>query len=233
MESKQRFQRDFLVFTVLGPFLIYIAVALVFNTKLLSTWGSHLWMLFGLLLLFCLQTQPTRLKIRAVLVRCVAFGAVFVVADVIQTISTPYVLGVPLRTHYPSSAIAAEVHKRWEQRYDQPLLIVGGDWWLASLASLGGPHRLRIYGGSDINWLDMGLKCSGWITDDELAKCGGVLVWDVSQSGGKRPAILASRFPAAEFLEPVSIPWLTSAKIPPLQLGLAIVPPGEKGVKKE
>jgi 4-amino-4-deoxy-L-arabinose transferase-like glycosyltransferase len=232
LDGRQRFQRSFLALMVLGPFLIYVGMAIVTNKQLLSAWGSHLWMFFGLLVLFCIETHPVRPKIRAALVRCVAIGAVFVAATVITSISTPYVLGIPLRIHYPGPAIAAEVQKQWQQRYDQPLVIVGGDWWLASLASLGGPRRPQVYGGSDLNCLDMGPLCSGWITDDDLLASGAVLVWDARRSG-KRPDVLAARFPAAEFLEPVAIAWLTDAKMRPLQLGMAILPPLTKTIGNE
>ena len=232
LDARQRFQRSFLAMTVLGPFLICIALALATNKRLQSAWGSHLWMFFGLLVLFCIETHAARSKIRIALVRCVAIGAVFFAAVIIESISTPYMLGIPLRIHYPGSAVAAEVYKQWEQRYERPLAIVGGDWWLASLASLSGPRRLQVYGGSDINWLDMGPYCSGWITDDDLRTSGGVLVWDADRSG-KRPDLLATRFPDAEFLEPVAIPWLTAAKLPPLQLGMAILPPLKKTTADE
>ena len=103
--------------------------------------------------------------------------------------------------------------------------MVAGDWWLASLAALDSPRRPHIYGGSDLNALDMGQKETDLFSDGDFLASGGVLVWDAKVHGPK-PAELARRFPTARFLKPVRLPYQTGAGIAPLKLGLAVVPTG-------
>ncbi len=54
-----QFPRDFLLAMTLGPFAIQLALAAVFNIRLLNTYGSQFWMFAGLALLYCLAVRPT------------------------------------------------------------------------------------------------------------------------------------------------------------------------------
>jgi len=225
IEAEERFQRDFLLAMALGPFALHLVAAGVFNRWLLSAYGSQLWMFAGVLLLFCLAIRPTQAAMRQSFVRCIAIGVVFVVCLVVHGIATPYVLKMPLRIHCPSTALAAQVRELWTRRYGQPLPIVAGDWWLVSNIGFYGPDRPVMYGGSSPNLLDMGPDCSGWTNDEELLSRGGVVVWDASTCADDPREVLPARFPSVEFLPPLSIPWQTGAKIPPLRVGVAIIPP--------
>jgi hypothetical protein len=65
-----------------------------------------------------------------------------------------------------------------------------------------------------------------WADDDDLNQKGGMIVWERSDDNGDLPDDLRSRFPKAEVLpEILELPYKTSAKIPPLRIGIAIVPP--------
>jgi 4-amino-4-deoxy-L-arabinose transferase-like glycosyltransferase len=221
----ERFHRDFLLAMALGPFALHLLAAGVLNRWLLSAYGSQLWMFTGVLLLFCLATVPTQAALRRSFVRCIAIGIVFVVGFVVHGAATPYLFNVALRIHCPSPALATQVRELWTRRYGQPLPMVAGDWWLASNIAFYGPDCPVIYGGSDLNHLDMGPGCSGWTNDTELLSRGGVVVWNADTCADDPRKILPPRFPRVEFLSPLSIPWQTGAKIPPLQVGVAIIPP--------
>jgi 4-amino-4-deoxy-L-arabinose transferase-like glycosyltransferase len=221
----EKFSRDFLVAMALGPFLLHLLAAGILNRWLLSAYGSQLWMFLGVLLLFCLAIRPTRVALRQSFVRCIVVGIVFAVGLAVYSVTTPYLFKIALRIHCPSQALAAEVHDLWNQRYNRPLPIIAGDWWLASQVAFDAPDHPIVYGGSDLNRLDMGPMCSGWTNDEQLLSRGGVIIWDDAARKDNPRGVLRVRFPIAEFPPPLSIPWRTGAKIPPLQVGIAVIPP--------
>ncbi len=153
-------------------------------------------------------------------------GAIFLVAGAVHDVAEPYIMGVPLRIHCPSPALAAKVHAAWDRRFGPPLPVVAGDWWLAGSIAFYGPTIPVIYGSSDFNHLDMSPSSSAWTDDRYLQEHGGVIVWNATACLGDPRGEVRRRFPTAEFLEPVVLRWQTGADIPPLQVGLALVPPG-------
>ncbi len=222
---EESFKLSYLSTVVLGPFATYFAMAAILNRKLNIEWGSHIWMFSGLLLLLCFARKTGWRSIHAALALCVTFGVGFASGMFFHFIATPHVMGYPLRMHYPQEAIARVANRAWHKFQKGPLPMVAGDWWLASLAALEGSQRPLIYGGSDLNALDMGHQETDRFSDDDLFASGGVLLWD-AQVHGPRPAELSHRYPAALFLKPVRLPYQTEAAVAPLELGLAIVPAG-------
>ena len=88
------------------------------------------------------------------------------------------------------------------------------------------PSVLFYYKGiDDINALPTGT----WATDDDVNQKGGIILWKASNQ--TVPKWVHRRFPGAEVLpEILELPYKTSAKIPPLKIGIAVVSPsGEIG----
>ncbi len=223
---EERFRRDFLAAMALGPFVLLLAASAATNQRLLDAYGSQLWMFTGVLLLFCVETRPTAPALHRAFVRCGFVGAVFLAAVAVHVAATPYVTHKPLRVHCPSKKLASAVWAQWTRRYSAPLPVVAGDWWLAAQIALHGPDRPVIYGSAEVHRLDMGPRSSPWTSDEELIRRGGVIVWDDVGCRDNPRKTLEPRYPGIEFLEkPLSIPWRTGAKIPPLRVGVAIVPP--------
>jgi 4-amino-4-deoxy-L-arabinose transferase-like glycosyltransferase len=221
-----RFDRDFLVALGLGPFLAHLALSPLVGVRLHSMYGSQLWTFAGLLMLFCLQTRDIRLVWRKVLIGCCTMGVVFLAAAVIRNVAGPYVRGKSSRVHFPGRALATQVDRLWNRRYDRPLPIVAGEWWLAANTALYGPSRPTVYGGRLGDSLDFAPRYSPWTSDEDLKRRGGVILWDSRRSGEGLPRELRQRFRHAEVLPPLTIPYQTGAKIPPARIGVAVVPPG-------
>ncbi|MCE5269103.1 MAG: glycosyltransferase family 39 protein [Planctomycetaceae bacterium] len=219
----ERFARDFLLAMTLGPLVIQTAYSALFNKWLLSTYGSQFWMYAGLTLLYCLALRPNDRTIRRTWLACAATGGLFLMASAAHSIGTPYVTGQPLRIHCPAPTLGATLHQVWRQRYHTPLPVIAGDWWLAANAAFYGPRIPLIYGSSDLNHVDMCPRSSGWTDDEHLGKYGGIIIWN---AGGCDPRDeIRRRFPTVDVLAPISVPWETRAKVRPLRIGVAVVPP--------
>jgi len=141
VQPAERFDRDFLIAVVLGPFVAHLAVSAVMNIRLHSMHGAQLWTFAGLLIVFCVETGKVRLVWRRVLAGCCVMGVVFLAAAVIRNVTGPYVRGKSSRIHFPGRELAAEVDRLWDRRYGRPLPIVAGEWWLAGNTALYGPDR--------------------------------------------------------------------------------------------
>ena len=226
VESAERFDRDFLIAMALGPFLVHLAVSAALSIRFHSMHGAQLWPFAGLLILFCLQIQKVQLVWRRALAGCCTMAVVFLAAAVIRNVAGPYARGKSSRIHFPGRALAAEVQRLWNRRYDQPLPIIAGEWWLAGNAALYGPNRPSVYGGCLGDDLKFAPRFSPWTSDEDLERRGGVILWDCRRRGSNMPAELRNRFGTAEVLDPLTISHLTGAKIPPARVGVAIVPPG-------
>ena len=226
VRPEERFDRDFLIAMALGPFLVHLAVSAVFNIRLHSMHGAQLWVFAGLLIVFYSQIEKVRLRWPTVLVGCCAMALVFLAAATVRNVAGPYVQGKSSRVHFPGRALAARVDQLWTRRFDRPLPIVAGEWWLAGNAALYGPDRPSVYGGCLGDTLDFAPRYSPWTSDEDLKRRGGVILWDCRRRGDLLPAKLRGRFRTAEVLDPLTISHQTGAKIPPARIGIAIVPPG-------
>lgn len=222
----ERFERDFLIAMALGPFLVHLAVSAVFNIRLHSMHGAPLWIFAGLLIVFYARVDQLRLRWRRVLVGCCAMALVFLAAAAVRNVAGPYVRGRSSRVHFPGRTLAARVDQLWRRRFERPLPIAAGEWWLAGNAALYGPDRPTVYGGCFGDTLDFSPRYCPWTGDEDLKRRGGVILWDCRRRGDPLPAELRKRFQTAEVLDPLIIAQQTGAKIPPARIGVAIVPPG-------
>ncbi|MDR2169424.1 MAG: hypothetical protein LBP59_04710 [Planctomycetaceae bacterium] len=68
-----------------------------------------------------------------------------------------------------------------------------------------------------------------WATDEDVNRKGGMIVWnisEISEADNYVPDWVYKRFPKAKTIpEPIILSYKTRAKVPPLKIGVAIVPP--------
>jgi hypothetical protein len=141
-----------------------------------------------------------------------------VMALVLKNVALPYVRHIPSRVHFPGNQLAQRLQREWQIRSDLPLSVVAGPWWQAANAGLCLDGRVQIY---DFIYPE----CSPWASDEDLAKLGGIVVWEIDADGAKCLQQIRFRFPDAEILPSFALPWQTGAEIPPARFGLAIVLP--------
>jgi hypothetical protein len=132
-----------------------------------------------------------------------------------------------MSVHFPGRETAARVQAVWRERFDQPLLVVGGEWMLAANVALYSRPRLRVYGGGPhARHPDPSPQDNPWISDEALKRTGGILLWSADRQDPAIAARLCRRFPTLEALDPVALSWKTGAPIAPLRMGMAVIPPG-------
>jgi hypothetical protein len=191
----------------------------VLGVKLRSLWGGALWTMAGVLLLFYLELRPGPLARRRAALGWAIVAGLLVVVSTVRNVAAPMIAGEPSRIHFPGRQLAQQVNEVWQKRYGTSLPIIGGDWWLAANAALYSPERVRVYG-------DLSTRVSPWLSDDQLRRSGGVVIWEARADAQGIPDEVRQRFPAAQLLPTMKLRWQTPADLEPLAVGAALVPPG-------
>ena len=230
------------------PIAAILLFSAVFAAGLIVAYGYPFCFFLGVYLLLRFQQQDNAETFRRSF-RWSAF-AVFAMVGVfiIQAVGSPYLVGTARRFHFPMRELGAECDRIWSNQYpDSPCMYTGGQWELAANAAYAMKNRpsvLFYYGGLED---PEGVPTGTWATDDDVNKKGGIILWKASGPSEVRtelfpgirlpqetveswdlpvPDWVHRRFPRAEVLpEVIELPYKTGADIPPLRIGIALVPP--------
>jgi hypothetical protein len=100
----------------------------------------------------------------------------------------PWLTGADLLASQPAAAMGKYFSETFQRRTGHPLEIVAGDVRLASLIALTARPRARLY-------LDANPVQSPWITANDIAEKGAIVVWPATDLAGSPPAEIRERFP--------------------------------------
>ncbi len=225
-EPSERFNRDFLLAMVLGPFVFHLLVSFVLNIRLRSMYGSNLWTFAGLAMVFLLQLDTSSRQWRKAWGWCAAVAAIMVAPLALRSMAAPYVDQV-LRIHFPGRELAAEVETLWRRQEKGPLPLIAGDGWLGgNVAFYSGSHppvfEIAVEPDDDSQRKRPSDIYPG-IDDAQLAEQGGIVLWDADKSDAM-PAEYLDHFPPPSTVEVFEFRPHTRADVPPLRIGAAVYP---------
>ncbi len=195
------------------PLLEALVISLLGGIRLRSMWGSAMLSFIPLWYLAVLNIKIDNITAwRRGLLSIIALSIFAVVA----TFSiSPYITSKGKRVHYPGNEIAAEIDKQWAQQYpDIELSFVIGSKHLSSLLSYYSQYRPSVV-------VDNNLNATAWASEHDITLKGAVIVWISSP-----PAYIA-QYNSVEYKPAFAVNWLTGAKIPPLTVQWAIIPPAD------
>lgn len=219
LSDKNRLLRDYLAFVILGPFLITITLSCVTGAYVRSMLGAPMWMFFPALALLTFERRREDPRTyQRLTMACATLSLVFAIALGTRNLFGTTIRQKPLRTDYPGQQLAAQVSERWNQHARGPIPLVGGDWWPAANVGFYLPRRTSVYP-------ELVPEFAPWTSDSQLNQTGGVILWEIRKPSDRKNPAWLSRFPGAINQEPIVIVHRKAPDIPPLQVGLAIVPP--------
>jgi 4-amino-4-deoxy-L-arabinose transferase-like glycosyltransferase len=208
-----------LVLTIgLGPFAMYLLLSAATGAKLAASWGSPIWMFWPLLLLTCFEPTRDAVKQRWAMYRTAIVAAVIPIVFVAHRHIGPHITQKGNHVIFPGQEVATAIQNAWHDEYRTSLPRVGGEWWLAGNAAFYSDDLPDVYG-------DLDPRVSPWTSDDGFRKSGGMLVWFDDDDDGKPPPTWQARFPNMKSPRVIELSYRTSAKILPIRLGMAILPP--------
>ena len=214
--DEQGFARRYVTMLALGPFAVTTLVALVLGRLPVAMWGYPLWSFAPLAVILWLgPVSEARLRGFAV-----AFMAVFVAWPVIYAgveLVEPFLRDRPKATEFPGRRAAEIVTKAYRDRTGAPLVYVGGDNFIANNVAVYSADRPHVVVNADP-------ALSPWVDAADLKRRGGVLVWGEGEPVAP-PERFRAAFPNAEVQPPLSLPRQVRAKVRPVEVRFAIVPP--------
>jgi len=232
------------------PIVAILLFSAVFASSLIAAYGYTFCFFLGVYLLLRFQQQDCADSFKRTL-RWSSFAVfVMVIVFIIQAVGSPYLVGTARRFHFPMKELGAECDRIWSIQYpNSPCMYTSGQWELAANAAYAmndRPSVLFYYGGLED---PAGVPTGTWATDEDVNQKGGIILWQASKPSDVRlklfsgirlrqeasasndvqvPEWVHRRFPRAEVLpEILELPYKTGAKIPPLRIGIAVIPPPE------
>jgi hypothetical protein len=212
---------------IMFPFAVFSLFAMLVG-RVPADYGYTLWFVLGIYLLLRFQRQDNSDSFRRTL--CWTFLAVFVmvVVFIIQAVGSPYLMKTARQFHFPMKELGTECDRIWYEQFDSPCPYISGHWQYAGNASCAMKNRPSVhFYYKDIEFPDT-LPTGTWSTDEDVNQKGGMILWEVQEPNAPAPDWVVRRFPKAEALpETLELRYKTGADIPPLRIGIAIVPPAE------
>ena len=204
----------FLFYCFMIPLMCHMLYCGIKGVHLRMAYGAPFWVFGGLWLLLRFQTIKDPM-------RSLQQATVLTIAVQLVTISgwlvTFYSGKQPGLVYYPMQELGTLCDQRWHSRFpgSNCPYIAGDDIYLVGHAAFAMSVKSRVL-----------LPQGTWAKDDDLNQKGGMILWESTALESGMPEHFRRRFPRAEALpEILELPYKTEAKIPPLRIGIAIIPP--------
>jgi 4-amino-4-deoxy-L-arabinose transferase-like glycosyltransferase len=208
------FDKKFLLFVGLGPFILTLLLSFVFGMRLRAGWGAPLLTFIPLIFLALLQPKITLERI---------FRFFVLLALVLSTGLGYYAYsqitaGNTSSANFPGKQIATQLTREWKKRYHTPLFYVAGPRFLAGAVSLYSQDRPAVL-------IDWDPSVSFWIQDKMLRKKGGVFIRRIDQGQKTLPIKIQQQYPKLIKQKPHIFSWLRDPNASPIIVGVDFLPP--------
>ena len=214
---------QYLLCCIAFPFLVFTLFTMS-GTWISGDYGYTLYFFLGIYLLLRFQHQDS-LNVFRRSCRWVSLAVLgTVVFFVVYSVYSPYLLGTPRSFHFPMRELGAEGDRIWSSHFDVPCPYTSGDWYYAGTAGCTMKDRPSVHFYYNTIADPEALPTGTWSTDEGVNQKGGIIFWKATDQTA--PDWLHRRFPRAEVVpEILELPYSTGAKIPPLRIGVALIPP--------
>jgi 4-amino-4-deoxy-L-arabinose transferase-like glycosyltransferase len=208
------FDKAFLFYVGLGPFLLTILLSILLGIKLRAGWGMPLLSCWGIMLLAIAKPSVTKAKIHRFLT------AIFLVMG---TFLSGYTLSLihssnESSANFPGTEIAQLITQTWHDTYHTKLDFVGGSRWVSGNIGFYSVDHPAVF----IEW---DKRCAPWVDIKKMQQKGAVFVWDMT-SNEKLPADIQATFPQLRKPAVLEFSWHRNKNLPPVRIGVALLPPG-------
>jgi len=214
--SISAFNKAFLFYVGLGPFLLTVLLSALTGIMLRAGWGEPLLSLWGIILIAWIQPRIT-------VNRFYRFVTVFFTLLAITLLSYSIALvraKKPSSANFPGKNIATTLTTEWHKNFHTPLTYIAGSRWLAGNIAFYSHDHPAVY----INW---DKKLSPWIKEAMMKKQGAIFVWDISEENEQMPKEIQRRFEKLGKFRIMHFTWLRNSTMKPVEIGVAFLPPDE------
>jgi hypothetical protein len=212
-----RLARVYVYFFALAPAALAVALAFTLNRLGPLAAAAPLVLLSGLAVIMAAGDRVHLYRER--LVSSVWLGLLLAppLLAAISLVAMPWIAGRDLRIAQPASAEAQFFAESYQRRTGKPLGFVTGDERIAPLIAMTAPSRPRVF----FAWAP---QRSPWVTVDDVAANGAVLVWP-AETATTPPAALRTQFPGMVPELPRSFERAVQGRLPLIRLGWSVLRP--------
>lgn len=208
------FDKSFLLYVGLGPFLLTALLSIALGIKLRAGWGMPLQSLWGLLLFVFLPPRLSLTKVRVFMSGIIVLVGAMLVGYTYSLIDSPD----PSTANFPGRTIAQTLTKQWNETYHTPLTYVAGSRWVGGNLGFYSSDHPAVF----IEW---DKRHAPWINETELRKHGAIFIWSITDDESM-PADIKNRFPRLQPARILEFAWQRNTRnLPPIKIGMAILPP--------
>ncbi len=204
----------------LGPIGLTALICAGLGRPFVAAWGLPMFCFLGPVAIMQIG-QIDHAKLRRFFYALPAVVATILLSFAIYYALVPQWRAKPSKTQFPGAGLARAVDSAWRQvSPDQPLHYVAGPIYVAGNAAF---HLAHLAGASRPHVLIDGDPAqSPWIDLPDLSRQGLVLVW---LDEGQGPPDFLRRYPQAQILPPIDLPFEGAPKLKPLTIGMAVQVP--------
>lgn len=212
--SVSAFDRSFLFYAGLGPFLLTAVLSLVMGIKLRAGWGVPLQSFWPLLLMMVLPPRLSLTKLYALIAGIFIFMAALLTGYSISIIDSSDTSSA----NFPGREIAQTISQQWQNTYHTPVRFVAGSRWIGGNIAYYSKEHPTVF-------MEWNQRKSTWININELNQKGAVFVWDIS-AHETLPDEVAKAYPRLGQPMVMEFNWQRNKhNLPPIKLGVAFLPP--------
>lgn len=203
--------RRYLAIMLAVPLLSGVVAAALTGAQ--DMWGAPMLNLVGLTIVAFWPRRFDAIAVRRVATAGLVLVLVAPTLFAVRHIVSYHTAANPIRTQWPQQAIAARLSEIWQEETAEPLGIVGGNAWIAGLASLNASPRASVFYRLDPH-------LSPWVTAERVASEGMLVVWQGQEWPDYALPLLEGHVHGVEHFD-----WSTSSAAKPIEIGYVIVPP--------
>jgi hypothetical protein len=215
----QAWDRSFLLWVGLTPFVATVLVSTILGTRLTASWASTFFVLYSFYFLWALKGESATIK-RQITYIVVAVHVLLAVGYGLARGPIAWHLGKDSRSVFPGQEIAAEMNRLWSEHVPAvPLTVIASDTWLGgNIAVHTGPNANVFINGSFAE--------SPWLNPDTSLDCGVLVVY--SHVSKRPPSAAVQRLhDQGQWKGLAQMHW-SSPKSPVLDLNWSIIPPNQR-----
>lgn len=209
------FNKKFLSYLGLGPFLLTALLSMLFRIKLRAGWGMPLMSLWGILLLSVVTPRISKKKITCFLTIIFFMMGISIIAYIQSLLYSSN----PSSANFPGQEIAQMITDTWKKTYHRPLSYIAGSRWVSGNIAFYSADHPAVF----VEW---NKARAPWIKLKDMKRKGAVFVWEIS-SNETLPENVKNKFP---LLTPSTTFIFTfkrnNSHLKPIQIGVAFLPPG-------
>jgi hypothetical protein len=212
------FARQFIYYFAFVPFLSASIISVIFGERTLFGGTAPLVVLFGLAAIVVAGDIINLHRQRLV---GVVWGALLIIPpflNVLGMFALPWITGADFQVTQPAAEIGRYFSENFARRTGKPLEIVAGDPRVATLVALYSQPRASLY-------LDAIPAQSPWVTPQDVARKGAVVVWIATDAAGAPPPEISARFPTLVPDVRRAFDRTVQGRTPLLRIGWGIVRP--------